>query len=126
MLGDDVDVTLTAEGFLAELDKIVPEVQAVVAEHAEDNGELLLHLLIADLRRFAADAFQESPTDVLERLLTLINRALVEGSEDIRNAVAVSIVEDTGWWDPAMQGFIESWPSQLKQEARRQKAWRPT
>jgi hypothetical protein len=62
---------------------------------------------IADIRRFAIEAFQIGPTDVLERLLSVVSRALVQGTEDVRNAIAVSFVEDTGWWDPPMQSFIE-------------------
>jgi hypothetical protein len=34
----------------------------VVTEHLEDNDELLLHLLTADLRRYAIEAFQAGPS----------------------------------------------------------------
>jgi hypothetical protein len=90
-------------------------------EHLEDNEGVLLHLLSADLRRYAIKAFDTGRTDVLQRLLGVLDRALVDGDEYVNNAVAVSFVEDTGWWEPAMQPFIESWPLSLQAEARRQR-----
>jgi hypothetical protein len=63
---------------------------------------------------------------VLQRLLDVVNRALLNGTDYVNNAVAVSSVEDTGWWDPAMQPFIESWPAGLQAEARRQQDQGPT
>ncbi len=101
---------MTADDFLAALAIEVPETQQVVKDHLKDNGPLLLHLLTADLRRFAIDAFASGHRDVLGRLLALIDRALRDGVDDVNNAVAVSFVEDTGWWDPAMRPFIEAWP----------------
>ncbi len=100
--------------------------QTVVLEHREDNDGLLLHLLTADLRRYATEAFDSGRSDVLQRQLNVINRALVDGTEDVENAMAVSFVEHTGWWDAEMQPFIESWPSKLRSEALRQKKLRST
>lgn len=117
---------MTAEDLLAALAREVPEVQPVVREHLKDNDELLLHLLTDDLRRFAIEAFDSGRTEVLERLLALLDRAFVHGDNYVTNAIAVSFVEDTGGWDPAMQTFIDSWPPGLKDEARRQKESGPT
>lgn len=125
LLRDDGDVTYSADDLLAELRRGVPETQTIVVEHLADNDGLLLHLLIADLRRFALAAYQSGRSEVLGRLLSLLSGALTNGTEDVENAIAMSFVEDTGWWDPAMRGFIESWPAPLKEEARRQEAWRP-
>lgn len=119
-------MVMTAEDFLAALDREVPEVQPVVREHFGDNDELLLHLLTADLRRYAIEAFNVGNSDVLRRLLNVINCALVEGTEDVENAMAVSFVEDSGWWDTAMQPFVESWPPELRNEALSQQQHRPT
>ena len=54
---DDVAVTMTAEGFLSALASEVPEAQPVLRGHLEDNDELLLQVLTADLRRYAIDIF---------------------------------------------------------------------
>ena len=117
---------MTAEGFLSALASEVPETQPVVRGHVEDCEELLLHLLTADLRRYAIDIFASGPSDVLRRLPGVIDRALLLGNDYVSNPIAVSFVEDSGWWDPAMQPFIASWPPGPQAEARRQRESRPS
>jgi hypothetical protein len=112
---------MTAEGFLSALASEVPETQPVVRGHVEDCDELLLHLLTADLRRYAIDLFASGQSDVLRRLPGVIDRALLLGNDYVSNPIAVSFVEDSGWWDPAMQPFIASWPPGPQAEARRQR-----
>jgi hypothetical protein len=59
---------MTATDFLDALARDVPECQPVVVEHVEDNDGLLLHLLTADLRRFAIQSFETGQNDILEAL----------------------------------------------------------
>lgn len=117
---------MTERVFLAALVSEVPEVAPVVMEHLADNDDqLLLHVLMGDLLRFATDAFESGRTPALQRLLGLLDHALRAGTEEVNNAVAVSFVEDARWWDPQAQPFIESWPDGLRAEAERQRNWRP-
>ena len=115
---------MTATDFLDALARDVPETQPVVVEHLEDNDGLLLHLLTADLRRFAIQSFDAGQSDVLERLLALVDAALRDGTDDVQNAMSVSFVEDTGWWDPATQPFTAAWPAGLRAEVDRQRSQR--
>jgi hypothetical protein len=49
-----VRVAMTPNEFVERVTANVPEAEAIIREHLEDNdGELLLHLVIADLRRLA-------------------------------------------------------------------------
>lgn len=118
---DDSAVPMTAYDFLSALTSKVPDTQHLVTEHMKDNDELLLHLLVADLRRYAIEEFDSGRRDELGRLLSVIECALRDGREDVTNAMAVSFVEDTGWWDPGMQPFIDAWPSELRAEVDRQR-----
>lgn len=95
-------MAMSSHDFLVELSLNVPESHEVVAEHLEYNEELLLHLRVADLRRMAIGMFERGESDSLARLLEVLDRSLVEGDDHVENAVAVSFVEDTGWWDPEM------------------------
>lgn len=117
-------VSVSPQEFLAELSSVVPESQELVAEHLEFYEELLLHILVADLRRMALAMFEQGEMERLERLLAVLDRSLAEGDEFVSNAVAVSFVEDTGWWDPEMSGFMTAWPDGLKEEVERQRQWR--
>jgi hypothetical protein len=120
-----VCVTKTAQGFVDEVVSTVPEAAPVVDENFRDyDGELLLHLLVADLRRFAIAAFDAGDFGTSRRLLTVVDQALADGDEALDNAICVSFVEDVGWWDPAMQPFIASWPAGLTAEVERQRGAR--
>lgn len=117
-------MSVSSQALLAELSSTVPESQELVAEHVEYHQELLLHLLIADLRRMALTMFERGELDPLRRLLAVLDRSLIEGDDSVRNAVAVCFVEDTGWWDPEMSAFMTTWPGALTAEANRQRRWR--
>jgi hypothetical protein len=115
---------MTSTEFVEALLGVAAETRALVKEHLRDQyGEILLHLLIADLRRFLLAAFEQGDDRVLQRCLGLLDLALREGDDEVENAVAVSFVEDTGWWDPSMRTFIDTWPPALRAELDGQKGW---
>ena len=119
-------MALTESEFVELLTTTCPETQATVDEHLSVNdNEVLIHLLVADIRRFAIDRFEVHDTVPLNRCLIAVSTGLTDGDEHVENAIAVSFVEDTGWWDPEMKPFIAIWPSPLLEEAKRQRDWRP-
>jgi hypothetical protein len=120
-----VGMPFTRLDFLRLVTSRVPEADATVTAHLQDSGELLLHLLVADLRRLAVQWFDARKNEPLRRLLNVIEAGLREGDEDVENAVAVSFVEDTGWWDESMQPFIAIWPAGLTRELDRQRGASP-
>lgn len=113
---------LTASEFVASLSAQVPETAATINEHLADNGELLLHVLVGDLRLLAIDWFRTDQTDALRRLLSDLEQGVGHGDERVENAIAVSFVEDMGWWEPEMQPFMESLPEGLLAEVERQRS----
>ena len=96
---------MAAIDFLDALEIDVPEIRSMVDQHLKDHGWVLLHVLTADLRRYAIESFEAGQSDVLGRLLAVVDRALREGTDDVQNAVAISFVEQTGPWNPAMQRY---------------------
>lgn len=116
---------MTPDDFVKALRELGSRPLSVVDEHLSDHGEVLLHLLTADLRRLLLISFEQGDDDLLNRSLALLDRALQTGDEELRNAVAVSFVEDTGWWEPSTRAFIESWPPGLRAELERQEKWLP-
>jgi len=114
---------LAAADFLGQLRSLVPEAEPMVREHLVDHdGEVLLHLLTADLRRLGVAWFTETRHEPLQRLLEVVATGLREGDEYVSSAMAVSFVEDTGWWRPEMHPFMAAWPKELTQELERQRA----
>lgn len=90
-----------------------------------NNDKVLLHLLVGDLRRLAFDAWKRDDDSLLQRCLGLLKEALVTGDDRVVNAVSLSFVEDSCWWEPQVQPFIATWPPALTGEVERQRAVRP-
>lgn len=108
---------LDRQGFVQELLEVVPQAEPTVAEHLDDqDGELLLHLLLSDLLRLTVAAFHGSDRDVCERLLGLMARGLGEGDEYVSNAVAVSFVEGFGAGPGETDDLLALWPPVLRGE----------
>lgn len=113
---------LQRSGLVDLLMERVPEAKATIQQHLDDNEhELLFHLLTADLRRLAITWFEHRHYEPLGRLLQVVETGLQEGDEDVENAIAVSFIEDSGWWDPTTEPFTASWPPGLQDELERQR-----
>jgi hypothetical protein len=114
-----VPESLDGSAFVALLAKDAPELHATISEHYADNDELLLHLLLADVLRYAAAAFKRD-RDVVRRILDAVDLGLRTGDEYVQNAVAVSFVEHVGAYPDQTRAFIASWPAALAAERQRQ------
>ena len=111
-------MALTRGTFVAGLLDAVPETKNIVKEHADDfDGDVLLHLLVADLRRFCLDAWQSNSSDALARCLNYLDLALRTGDDQVQNAIAVSFVEDMGLGREQVRPFLDVWPDALAAEA---------
>ena len=111
---------LSKEQFVVQLRRDFPESHSTIEEHRRDfDGEVLLHLLVADVLRLAIDLFETHQTEALDRCLKVVATGLAEGDEYVNNAIAVSFVEDTPWWDETKFPFIAAWPEVLRAEAER-------
>ncbi len=87
-------------------------------EHLADNdGELLLHPFVSEVRDFAIQTFEAGDRDVSARLVRVFELGLVDGDDRVQNAVSVSFVEDTPLWAAERADFIASWPDRLRAEA---------
>ena len=119
-------MSVTQASFVTQLLAEVPEAGGVVSEHLSDQeGELLLHLLMADLLRFTVQAFHAGQSDLTLRTLEFVDSSLREGDEAVVNAVAVSFVENVGFGEGETPAFLAAWPRGLLAEKARQEAWTP-
>jgi hypothetical protein len=89
-------------------------------EHLADFGELLPHLLFGDLTRFVLAARAASDHTTVTQALNFLETASLSADQKVRDLVADSFVENVGPWDEAQQGFIRTWPHNLRAEAERQ------
>ncbi|GEL99001.1 DUF7674 family protein [Cellulomonas terrae] len=124
-MSDHHEPPMTKEDFVRALAE-VPGAGPIIDEHYKDmEGELLGHLLMADMQRFAEDLHRRGDTDTLHLLLAVVDAGFRTGDEYLVNAVEVSFVENTLVWDPAYADFIAAWPAALQVVADSQGRWRP-
>jgi hypothetical protein len=117
---------VTEGNFLGLLLAAVPEVGHIVDEHlADQDGELLMHLLMPDLLRFATNAFGAGNLATSARLLNFVGSAFENADARVDNAIAVSFVEHVGASPGETPEFIATWPRSLLKERDRQLNWRP-
>lgn len=117
-------MSLSADEFVAALAGTGRSVRLLVDDHLlEYDGDMLLHLLVADVRRWCVEAFQSGEYEELHRCLEAMALAIVSDDNYVQNAVAVSFVEDTPLWDASMEPFMAVWPAALRAEAARQRSW---
>ena len=106
---------ITQDGFVHNLVAVVPEAAETDRGHLDDQeGELLIHLLMADLLRLTVRVFGDGREDVARRLLEFIDRCLSEGDEYVRNAVSVSFVEHYGSGSDEPEALLSLWPAGLR------------
>jgi hypothetical protein len=116
---------MSTEGFVDGLCEVVPTARSLVDEHVKDyDGDVLLHFLVGDVLSFAVASFERGDEPVTTPLLDYVDLALRTGEDPLQDAIAMSFVEDTRWWDPAMHAFIATWPPALTAEVRSQKSCR--
>ena len=73
---------------------VAPGFKAVMAEHLQDNDELLSHLLTADLLRYVgARVGNLQATEEVRHILGVLEEAFLSKDPDTENAIAVSFIE---------------------------------
>lgn len=108
---------LDRQAFVDALLAGAAEAEPTLAEHLDDHdGELLLHLLLADALRLTVSAFHAGKRDLSERILNVMARGLEEGDDYVANAVAVSFVEDFGASTGESDDLLALWPPVLRRE----------
>lgn len=89
---------MTPAALFAQVGAVAPSFGAVAQEHLEDNGELLPHLLMADLLRYVGASLSSSGESLASQsevlaVLAVLDAAAACGNEETENVVAVSFCE---------------------------------
>jgi hypothetical protein len=122
-------VRVTAISYPSVMDVLrerIPEFGPSIDESVGFNdGEVLPHVIFGDLTRFVLAARHRHDTDLVRRCLSFLDEALREGDEMMQNLVQVSFVENVGPFSGDAAAFVATWPTSLRQEAERQRGWKP-
>ena len=104
------------DDFVRHLLGAEPRLVPVYRQHLANNDELLVHVLLGDVTRWLREHGPVAP------VLGVLERHLVEGDGDLRNAIAVSFVENLEPDDGALRQALG--PG-LRAELQRQESWMP-
>lgn len=86
---------MTPAALFAEIEAASPGFSAVAKEHLRDNGELLPHLLMADLLRYVGAALSVPASESEIRVvLAALDAAALCGNAETENVVALSFCEN--------------------------------
>ena len=72
----------------------IPGATGVLEEHRADNGEVLPHVLMADLRRFFVSAVESGDRRQVAAFVAGVEQLASSPDGDVRNVVDVSFIED--------------------------------
>jgi hypothetical protein len=72
----------------------LPFAQSVHEDHVREHGEVLPHVLMADLRRLFVDLVESAREEHVKRFLEGIETLAGSPSESIRNVADISFIED--------------------------------
>jgi hypothetical protein len=96
----------------------LPEFGPVLAQHLTDNdGELLIHLLMSDFGRFYTQHALSVPK-LAARYWAAVETLAAEGDEDVKNAVHVSLIEWFAWGDEQESRALRNSVSALRPATR--------
>ena len=91
---------------LEELPEFGPEYQESVGHpDYDENGELLLHVVMGDLGRFYM-SHGRGNAEIAARFWRVVEEMAQEGDEAVENAVHASLIEWFAWGDAAEQAAL--------------------
>ena len=108
---------MTLEDLVEALRRGVPEVHDVLLAHLAELPGGDEFVLMGLLRDRAVELFVLQQTSALDRLLTLVDRAMADGDDALADAVASDFISATPPWDEALDGFVAAWPVSLRAQA---------
>ena len=89
-----------ATAFMDEIAKSIPEARAVVQATRREQGEVLPHIEMAELTRWAIESIRTNPkpttNDAVLRLLEMLERRFQDGDQDVDDLIGTSFLENLG------------------------------
>lgn len=93
-------MTESQEQLLQDLARRIPALENVLVSHRADNcGEVIPHLLMADVARLVEDSLlSTNPSSDARSILELLDSGFRQGDESVRNLISVSFLENLPEW----------------------------
>jgi hypothetical protein len=108
---------MTTKAFCQLLIEQVPDIRTVLADHLNDNGELLPHVFLGDLTRYVL-----SNGSSKTRVVALLEESFQRLGPEVEDLISVSFVENLETENDLKQATSGLYCVNLMNEWRRQKS----
>jgi hypothetical protein len=91
---------MDSEFLIDQLASRIPPLRVLLEEHEAEYGELLSHVFMGDVSRFACEQYHQTACGAgdaratLALLCSILDTAAKEGDEDVKELVSVSFLEN--------------------------------
>jgi hypothetical protein len=123
---------LTYDNIFNNVLEKVPSFAPIYDEHIKDNDELLHHVLMGDITRYAIRLYREGRKkrdsrshETLDTILQLLEEAIQSPDANLQELVALSFVENLGQADDDYDGIRALLKPALLKRLRAFESWRP-
>jgi hypothetical protein len=106
------------KAFVMRLVQTLPELQRLFDEHIKDNDELLPHVFMGDVTRFAVAAVHRDDQARLERLIGFLEGELSKASESVAELIGASFVENLAGEEEAIRAVVAIGGPALRKEVK--------
>ena len=111
-------MSVTKEEFVAHLVVMCPETQPIIDKRVPRTSTAKSFFICSSPTCVvpAIAAFEDGDNSVRRRCLDAVGAGMWSSNDYVQNTIGVSFVEDTPWYDPTMQPYIDTWPKPLRDE----------
>ena len=119
-----------AVDLIRKLAQTSPGLSGLVDEHVADNDEILSTLVLSDVARWYSASYAEQGSDPArytdaQEVVDRLGEAYEESEGDLRNTIAVGLVEAWIPGDKSLPDFYDRLPEPLRREIVKMINWRP-
>ena len=112
-----IEAVLNFFSFIKMLLESVPELKSVYDEHIDDYDELLEHVFMGDVTRFAETLYKRDPnSECLVRLLSFLDKAFLTNDKKLQELISVSFLENLSQDDECYLGIKQLLSDALHRE----------
>lgn len=101
-----MDPAISFTSFIRLLLHEIPELKLVYDQHIDDYDELLEHVFMGDVTRFAEQLYVTDPrSECLIRLLRFLDKSYAVEDEKLKELISVSFLENLSRDEEFFEGF---------------------
>ena len=105
--------------------RLDPSIKSIVVKNSLEFSDEYINTLIDEIKWFMIERVKEHGFDdlIVQKILELFEIGIIQGDDELKQAIAVSFVEGIEIMDPIGEAIAESFEPGLASERGRQNSW---